>query len=131
MLISPQSIQFKIALAIVLTFPYLALAVYAREWKLWTEKLFQSVAAVLLFILSFVLASLLIADYWWLKHWSFMKLLLDSMLIVLLFFPGLALVIFVGLVSTVFKLEFPYNFLLGLLAHLLFLVNMVVAIPNT
>jgi hypothetical protein len=122
------SLEFKLALSIALTFPYFALAVYTRDWQLWEEKIFQSLSAILLFCLSFVLVLLLMADYSSLKHWSLMELLRHSMFITLLYFPALALLIIVCLVSTAFKLPFPYNLLLGLLTHVLFLVNIALVV---
>jgi hypothetical protein len=124
-----RSIEFKVALGIILAFPYLALAIYARNWTKWIEMLCQSISASFLFMSSFLLLSALIADYWWLRFWSVTELYVRSMNNALLLFPGLALLIIVISIVTLSRASFPYNMLLGLLAHALYLTNLMFIAP--
>src|SRR5215510_5387598 len=107
-------------------FPYLALAIYARNWTKWIEMLYQSISAIFLFMSSFLLLSVLIADYWWLRFWSVTELYARSMSNALLLFPGLGLLIIAITIVTLSRTSFPYNMLLG---HTLYLMNLMFVVP--
>jgi hypothetical protein len=129
MLFDSHSIQFKIALIIIWAFPYLALGLLTRDWRLWVKSLFESVSSVLLFSLALILLGVLVFDFESLSKFGRLRHVLEqAVFILVVLFPGLLLVTVMGMLAVIFRPAFPNGLLMHAataLFHLLYLANIV------
>src|SRR5262245_42094710 len=109
MLFDEHSIQFKITMLTIWIFPYFVLSVITRNWRLWINKLVFSLSSLFMFIASILMITILVADYVNISRMnlSIYDLLLETVLTVSLFFPGLVLVIMLGAFASIVKPDFP------------------------
>jgi hypothetical protein len=132
MLLNAHSIEYKVVLVSIWSFPFLVLAVLTRDFFLWCTRLVSSVTAVFLFALSFLLFMIIIMtdfEHGYGMHMSTQEILQRAFYGTVFFFPGLVLVILLGALAAIFKPDFPNVLGVGLLAmvfHLLYLWSVVV-----
>jgi hypothetical protein len=131
MFFNEHSVHFKVALVSIWIFPFLVLAVLTRDWLLWLTQIVGSASSVLLFALSFLLLMLIGADFENMHrmNMSVQKMLRESFVQTMVFFPGLVLVIVLGGLAAIFKPNMPNILLVGALAFLfqvLYLVSVIV-----
>jgi hypothetical protein len=131
MLFNEFSIQFKIAMVTIWIFPFLVLAALTRDWFLWLTKIVCSPTTVLLFVLAFLLLMIVMTDFESLYRMgmSIPRMASHSFSKMLVFFPGLTLVIVLGVLTAIFKPGVPSIFLVGFLAlafHVLYLMSVII-----
>ena len=131
MLFNEFSIQFKVALVTIWIFPFLVLAALTRDWLLWLTKIVCSWTAVLLFASAFVLLMAVTTNYESLRkmNMSLQEMVSSSFFGVVVFFPGLILVIVLGTLAAIFRPGVPNIFLVGLFAllfHVFYLMSVII-----
>jgi hypothetical protein len=131
MLFNGFSVQFKIALVTIWIFPFLVLAAITRDWLLWFTKILCSWTAVLLFVLAFLLFMILLTDFNGLRRMgmSIPEMASHSFSMMLVFFPGLVLVIVLGTVAAILRPGPPNILIVGffaLLFHVLYLMSIII-----
>jgi len=131
MLFNEFSIQFKVALVTIWIFPFLVLAALTRDWLLWLTKIVCSWTAVPLLASAFVLLMAVTTNYESLRkmNMSLQEMVSSSFFGVVVFFPGLILVIVLGTLAAIFRPGLPNIFLVGLFAllfHVFYLMSVII-----
>jgi hypothetical protein len=133
MLLDSHSIGFKIAMVVIWILPYLALAILTRDWFEWIKKLYWSTASAVLFSCSLILFMLLFADFDPVTrmNWPIMKVLLRSLFFIVIYVPGLVVIVLMSLPMMAFR---PSDQKIGCLAaistpfHVLYFVNILMRV---
>ena len=127
---APESIEQKLAIALCVLVPYLAMFLMHRRGKLWPLNFGVSLSVFVLFVASFMLISLFLSPL--LRSYpngmfSLGYLICDSILVAIFIFPSFPILIilsFLGLLSWKYDARYLFIALSGF-GHLFYLINVI------